>query len=311
MVWFTKKPAHRENNPPIAATQEHNNQTDLDKVAQGDRIPAANTTETLHKAEPAKPSPEQPERHKMHSFRAEAMQFLGLPDIAPPPGDAIIVNKAGKAGRPPAVPPLPKATQTPNDKLQKSLDEVAHDLAVSKARVNADIDLDNYTSTLNQNSEINAALAPQKRHDGKCADHSDDELIDLLSRGYLQIEVARLWNVPPVTLFDWIKASPERFARALKAKEAAGQACDAKAMEVLRTCTPETAYKARAIAAYLQWRASKLSPDYQDKQRLTVDGGLTIQHETPDRPAITDLIGQALAAVTPAPRMIDVEPSPD
>jgi hypothetical protein len=116
-----------------------------------------------------------------------------------------------------------------------------------------------------------------------------------------------MWSVGPITLFGYIRATPERLAAVLEARAIAGQAWDAKAMEVLRLATPETANKARAIAAYLQWRASKLSPEYLDKTRLSVDGSVTIVHEAPDRPAIHDLIGQALAAVTPAPRMTEIE----
>lgn len=292
MPWFTKKPAHAELNPPIASTQEHNNIPPEDEsIAQSDVIAA----------------PPQPAKHKLHEARDGALEALGLPDIAPPPGNALIQNPKGA---PPKAPPAP-TIDNGDEALTKSLKSVAHDLAVNKARISADIDLEQFTSALNQNAEINAALAPQATTTGKCADHTDDELIELLSRGYLQIEVARFWGVPAITLFDWIKASPERYARALQAREAAGQACDAKAMEVLRLCTPETAYKARAIASYLQWRARMFSPEYQDKQRLTVDGGLTIQHETPDRPAITDLVSAALESVTPKPRMIDVEPASD
>lgn len=61
------------------------------------------------------------------------------------------------------------------------------------------------------------------------------------------------------------------------------------------------------MASHLRWRASKLTADYQDKQRLTVEGGLTIQHETPERPAIQDMVQAALEAVTPKPKVIDVD----
>lgn len=300
MPWFTKKPAHAELNPPIASTQEHNNIPPDESIAQSDVIAA----------------PTKPERHKMHAMRSDALEALGLPDLAPPPGNAVITGTSHTTRNkqpttPPVIPQGEHDTSPAPYALQKRIDDVAQDEAVTKARIEADLRIGHFTSALNQQAEINAALSPQRSYDGNCADHSDDELIELLSRGYLQIEVARYWRVAPVTLFDWIKASPERRARALQARESAGQACDAKAMEVLTLCTPETAYKARAIASYLQWRASKLSPEYQDNQRLTVDGGLTIQHETPDRPAITDLVSAALESVTPKPRMIDVEPASD
>jgi hypothetical protein len=291
MVWFTKKPAHRELNPPVASTQEHNNTEPGESIAQSDVIQT-----------PAEP----PKKHKMHEHRSDALEALGLHDLAPPPGNAIITNPGTPHGRPPKAPQLPQATPE-HDALQKRINDVAQDEAVTKERIKADIRLSQFTASLNQSSEINAALAPQRSYDGKCDQLNEDEVIRMLERGYLQIEIARHFNIAPVTLLDWIKSTPERFARSLTARESAGQACDAKAMEVLSLCTPETAYKARAIASYLQWRARMFSPEYQDKQRLTVDGGLTIQHETPDRPAITDLIGQALAVVTPAPRMTDVE----
>ena len=196
--------------------------------------------------------------NRLHSARTEAMQALALPDIAPPP----------------SVTPAP---MTPEQQA-----------------VLASLNLDSFAASLNQNGEITAALAPQAKINGKISDHTDDELFELISRGYLQIEIARMWGVQPMALSEYIRGEPTRSARMLRAKDNAAQACDAKAMEVLRTARPEDAYKARAISSYLQWRASRMSPDYQDASRVKVEGGMTIQHEVPERAPITDLISEAL-----------------
>lgn len=241
------------------------------------------------------------------------MAALGLPDIAPPPpfkpqtSHAIQPNVPQETSKTIA---KPRQDQPAPDTLAKRLEGVETNLEVTKAQMLADMEADRFAATLNQAAEINAALAPQRSYEGRPEDHSDDEIVQLLERGYLPIEIARMWNASPSVLIKYMKAEPARFARVTEARIAGGQAADAKAMEILRTATPETAYKARAIAAFLQWRASRLSPEYVDQSRVKVDANVTVTHVEPERAPITDLIAEALKPFTPPPRMIDVDAEP-
>lgn len=286
MVWFTKKPAHQAPPPPVAATQEHNNLSPGESIAQGEAIPA------------------QPKRHEIHKARADAFEALGIPDIAPPPGNGIITHPDTPHGRPMKPPPLPKPeTQT----LQTRINAIADDEALTLARMQSDMRIEQHAASLNQNAEINLALAPQVSYARAADTLNEDEVIQMLERGYLQIEIARYFNVSPTAFRRYLSAPPARFARAQEASEIAGEAWDAKAAEVLRTAQPGSENKARSIAAFLQWRAEAKTQGYKRKQGLEVSGGLTIQHEAPERPAITDMISEALRSVTPPPKQIDID----
>lgn len=278
-TWWNKRKAHAEAPPPITATQEHNNQPPEPQasIAQSDESNLPPVTLLEQATRP----------HRLHAERADAFQAMGLPDIAPPI-------------------PKPSRTLKSRQALADRLDALNDDQAVMRAQIQADMQMDAYAASLNQAGEINGALAPQRSYAGKCEDHDDDEYIRLLEIGYLPIEIARSFSIEPTRLIRYLR-EPQRLARALDARESAGHAYDAKALQVIRTAAPGQEAKARAIAAHLQWRASKLAPQYQDKQRLTVDGGLTITHEAPDRPAIVDMVSEALREVTPKPRVIDVD----
>lgn len=287
MTWKKKKPDHLNLEPNPANLQPENGILGQPKPQSSAQSDAQNpqtrreksnarklaNAETVNYKPKLKPA-DNGTPNRLHSHRKEAMQALALPDIAPPPSL------------------IPQATE---------------DMTEEQRAVLQALNLDSFAASINQNGEINAALAPQARTNGKINDHTDDELFELISRGYLQIEIARMWGVSPVAMSDYIRNSPQRSARMLRAKDNAAQACDAKAMEVLRTARPGEAYKARAISSYLQWRASRMSPDYQDASRVKVEGALVIQHETPDRAPITDLIAEALKPFSTKITDIDAE----
>jgi hypothetical protein len=296
MIWFTKKPAHAELPPPIASLQEHNN-TPADSIAQSDALQPSTsppTPEPEPQAVQATNLLEQATQglkpHRLHSIRKEAMDAVGLPDIAPPHCNPPRVNAK-------------KMAQSLRERMQALED----DNTLNKHRFELEFDYDAHVARMNRAAEINAALAAQKSRQGSYDDHSEDELIELLERGYLQTEIARMWNVTPSSMIVYINETPERRARALIAKQAGGEAMDAKAYELIVTAPPGQEMKRREMASHIRWRLSKIAPDYQDKQRLTVDGGLTIQHEVPERPAIQDMVQAALQAVTPKPRLTDIE----
>ena len=291
MVWFTKKPAHQEFPPPIAATQEHNNAPPEPQaqasIAQSDMSDLQAPPATLlQQATTPKP-------HALHAVRAESMDAINLPDIAPPGSTTPRINPKKMA-----------------QSLRERMEALEDDNELNKHRFALEYDYDAHVARMNRAAEINAALAAQKSLAGSFSDHTDDELIQLLERGFLQTEVARLWNVSPSSMIQYINETPERSARALLARQAAGEAMDAKAYELIVTAPPGQEMKRREMASHIRWRASKLAPQYQDKQRVSVEGGLTIVHETPDRPAITDMVQEALQAVTPKPRLIEVDDEP-
>lgn len=299
-TWWNKRKAHAETPPPIAAIQEHNNPP-AESIAQSEAIQPG-TIPTHHKAVAAQPQgaaaqpgsllqqATEPKPNTLHAVRAETMEAIGLPDIAPPGSTKPRVNAK-------------KMAQT----LSERMEALEQDNELNKHRFALEYDYDAHVARMNRASEINAALAAQKSTQGSFSDHSDEELMQLLERGYLQTEIARMWNVSPSSMISYINETPERSARALLARQAGGEAMDAKAYELMVTAPPGQEMKRREMAAHIRWRLSKISPQYQDKQRISVDGGLTIVHETPDRPAITDMVQEALRAVTPAPRLIEIE----
>ena len=103
-------------------------------------------------------------------------------------------------------------------------------------------------------------------------------------------------------------------ARIVKARETLAEACDTKAFQLLADCPaktgPEVA-KAAAMARFLQWRASKYGPRYADKSEVVHSGGLTVEHVTPDRPPITDMVAQLLKPFAPPAKLVDIEGEDD
>jgi hypothetical protein len=305
--WWHKRKAHAELNPPVAVTQEHNNvEPDPHTVPP----PELATTETLAQAvmhpttllaQATAPT------HRLHSVREEAFAAMGLPDIAPPPGKGIITHIDAPHGRTPKPPPLPKPEPTTTPSLNAQLTDIENSVTLANARLSAELRIEQQAAALNQSAQINLALAPQRSYTGKCADLDENEVIQMLERGYLKIEIARHFNIAPSTLLDYLNGDPARLARTQAAVEIAGEAWDAKAAEILRTAPPGGEAKARSIAAFLQWRSEAKTFGYKRKQGLEVSGGLTIHHETPERPPITDLIGEALKAFEPPRRLTDIE----
>ena len=280
------------------------------QIAQGDQKPAPHDNNPL----------EEPKPHRLHAARADAMDAMGLPDLAPPPPRPINVPSLAREETPEDIqrdidsltkealaPPKPTKTKAPKATLANRMDAIAEDMEVRKAQISADLETERYAAELNRQAEINGALAPQTSQHITPKHLDMEKVYEMMSRGYLQIECARYFHVAPISLFDYMRAEPKRHARTMEAQRLGAQACDAKAMELLRTASKDDGGKARNIAAFLQWRARMLSPEYQDKSRLSVDANVTVTHMEPERAPITDLIAEALKPFEPAPRMIEVE----
>jgi hypothetical protein len=327
-VWW-KRPSKVYGQPSPANAQPDNGILGQPKpdiapttqIAQGDQNQAPRDNDPLV---PPKP-------HRLHSQRAAAMEAMGLPDLAPPspnpihvPALAILVDETQAdiardiaaiaqevAAIPQPKPPKPPKAPKPPQTLASRLDAIQEDMEVRKAQITADLETERYAADMNRQAEINGALAPQAAQHIPPEKADLEQILEMMSRGYLQIECARYMHVAPIKLLEYMRGTPERLARTQEAKRLGAQACDAKAMEMLRTAPKDDGGKARNIAAFLQWRARMLSPDYVDTSKVKVEGGLAITHMEPERAPITDLIGEALKPFTPAPRLIDVDDSPD
>lgn len=81
------------------------------------------------------------------------------------------------------------------------------------------------------------------------------------------------------TLLDWINANAERSARVKTARSQMAAVWDERATEVIAAATtPFELAKARELAQHYRWRASKISPAYNDKviqEHVSPDGSMS------------------------------------
>lgn len=89
-------------------------------------------------------------------------------------------------------------------------------------------------------------------------------------------QIAQDADVALSTLIAWIAADPDRSARVRDARRLAAEAWVEKAEQVLADAKTNFEFqKARELAHHYRWRASKISPQYNDKvvQEHTGPGG--------------------------------------
>ena len=91
--------------------------------------------------------------------------------------------------------------------------------------------------------------------------------------------IAKEAGVVTSALLDWINANAERSARARAARAQMAAVWDERATEVIAAATNtfELA-KARELAHHYRWRASKISPAYNDKviqEHVSPDGSMS------------------------------------
>jgi hypothetical protein len=91
--------------------------------------------------------------------------------------------------------------------------------------------------------------------------------------------IAKEASVATATLLNWINADADRSARAKAARAQMAAVWDDRATEVIQAATNgfELA-KARELAQHYRWRASKISPAYNDKviqDHTSSDGSMT------------------------------------
>ena len=281
--WWSKRQtkAQTADLPPVSCSQPHNN------PPESPADPPSFTQELATQAKQRHTEYIGPQNHPLHSVRAEAFQALGIPDLAPPhPLEHTNVRRNAAATR---------------ERLRAE-------------RANYTPGPDQHAQTIPSGDENHpaftvAALPPPPPRNGKLSDHSIDEFVELIERGYLPTEIARLWRVRNEDVWRWTRADENDFARIQAALMVLAEACDSKAYQLLADCKgktgPEVA-KAAAMARFLQWRASKYSARYADKSEVVHSGSLTVEHVTPDRAPITDLVAQCLKPFEPPPRLIDV-----
>jgi len=93
-------------------------------------------------------------------------------------------------------------------------------------------------------------------------------------------QIAQDADVALSTLIGWIAADPDRSARVRDARRLAAEAWVEKAEQVLADAKTNFEFqKARELAHHYRWRASKISPQYNDKvvQEHTGPGGGALQ----------------------------------
>lgn len=78
--------------------------------------------------------------------------------------------------------------------------------------------------------------------------------------------IAREASVATATLLNWINLDADRSARVKAARTQMAAVWDERATEVIvAAATPFDLAKARELAQHYRWRASKISPAYNDK----------------------------------------------
>lgn len=78
--------------------------------------------------------------------------------------------------------------------------------------------------------------------------------------------IAREASVATATLLNWINLDADRSARVKAARTQMAAVWDERATEVIVSATtPFELAKARELAQHYRWRASKISPAYNDK----------------------------------------------
>jgi len=289
--WWSKRQtkAQTADLPPVSCSQPHNNPPEPDQ-GQAPAQPAAEPFQAQLKAASQQRRQQEyigPANHHIHSVRADAFKVLGIPDIAPPhPMQQKEIRKRAEETR----------QKILREKIQYTPGPDQHAQTIPGA-------------TPDHPAFTVAALPPPPPRDGNINDHTIEEFIELVERGYIQSEIARLWRVPNYDLWEWTRKDEGIFARVTAAFAVLAEACDSKAYQLLADCKgktgPEVA-KAAAMARFLQWRASKYSARYADKSEVVHSGSLTVEHVTPDRPPITDLVAQCLKPFAPPPSLIDV-----
>ena len=279
--WWSKRQtkAQTADLPPVSCSQPHNN------PPESPADPPSFTQELAAQAKQRHTEYIGPQNHQIHSVRAAAFEALGIPDIAPPH-------------------PL----------QEKAIRQRAAETRARITRAEYTPPADQHAQTIPGTTPDHpaftvAALPPPPPLDGNLSEHTIDEFIALVERGYIPAEIGRLWRVSHSTLWGWVHADNDSFARINAAFQALAEACDSKAYQLLADCKgktgPEVA-KAAAMARFLQWRASKYSARYADKSEVVHSGSLTVEHVTPDRAPITDLVAQCLKPFEPPPRLLDV-----
>lgn len=100
-----------------------------------------------------------------------------------------------------------------------------------------------------------------------------DAVCERVGEGKSLTAIAEDVGVSIGSLLTWLKADPERSARAREARQSTAQGWDELAEAELRAASDafELA-KARELASHFRWRASKIAPnDYGDKVQLGND----------------------------------------
>lgn len=91
--------------------------------------------------------------------------------------------------------------------------------------------------------------------------------------------IAREASVATATLLNWINADLDRSARVKAARAQMAAVWDERATELIAAASsPLELAKARELAHHYRWRASKISPAYNDKviqEHVSPDGSMS------------------------------------
>lgn len=118
---------------------------------------------------------------------------------------------------------------------------------------------------------------------------TEDEIIEAIESGRSIASIAEEMGRSRSNLSQWLRANPERSARAHEARERSADAYDEQAETEIRSAAdPFSLAKAKELAHHLRWKASKIAPRrYGDKLAL---GGAD------DLPPIKTVSDEQLAA---------------
>lgn len=107
----------------------------------------------------------------------------------------------------------------------------------------------------------------------------EDDIINRIESGKMLAEIARGIECPASSLLAWLDATPERSARASRARQLAAGAWDDKAeREIEAARDPFELAKAKEKAHHYRWRATKIGgSEYRDKTVLTGPGDQPLQ----------------------------------
>jgi hypothetical protein len=108
----------------------------------------------------------------------------------------------------------------------------------------------------------------------RLADHTTDELCELVEQGLSKAKIAAKWGCTRRQIQLWIEGNPVRAERDLLARQVAAEAATDKAEKVLLDIpvngTVAQVAQARELSFYYRWLASKLNPAaYGDKLAIT------------------------------------------